>query len=239
MNQYPPNNDRPNREYNPNRRYDRPMPPNFPNGQYRMPPQNGRPPQKKQLRIPILLPIVLILVVSVALGFAFEFAASTYERMTHPIRYSDYVDECSERFDVPREVIYAVIRAESGFDPEAVSPKGAVGLMQILPETYEWLTTKTGEEYSPDKLYDPYTNIYYGTFFLDMLRDEFIIWETAYAAYNAGFGRVREWLKDPSYATNGHLTDIPYPETAKYVVRVRDAAEVYGRLIAEMKDNGE
>jgi len=200
----------------------------------RMPPQyNGRPPQtvrKKKPRVPILIPVIVILILSVAVGLIFDAVSRSVERRLYPIAYSEYVEAASEMYGVPREVIYAVIRTESSFDPDALSHKGARGLMQLMPETYEWLTTKTDGEYDPEKIADPETNITYGTLLLSILYDRFLVWDTVYAAYNAGIGRVDGWLDDPKYSENGHLTDIPIAETAGYVVKVSDAVEVYRRL---------
>ena len=216
---------------NPNRPPYRPQTYSNPN---RMPPQyNGRPPQnvrKKKPRVPILIPVIFILILSVAVGIIFDAVSLSVERRLYPIAYSEYVEAASAKYGVPREVIYAVIRTESKFDPDALSHKGAHGLMQLMPETYEWLVSMTDGEYDPGKITDPETNITYGTMLLSILYDRFLVWDTVYAAYNAGIGRVDGWLDDPKYSENGHLTDIPISETAGYVVKVADAVEVYRRL---------
>lgn len=79
---------------------------------------------------------------------------------------------------------------------------------------------QNGEDISVDMLYDPETNIKYGTYFLSILYEEFGSWDTVYAAYNAGRSRVNSWLSDDEVTKDGKLVNIPYPETARYVKRV-------------------
>lgn len=173
--------------------------------------------------------VLLILLVTGA-GFLYNFLVGIYERSTHPLLYREYVEGYSSFYGVPSDIIYAVIKIESGFDSNALSHRGAVGLMQITPDTFSWLMTKTGDEYSSDALYSPHINIKYGVFFLNYLYGEFGSWETVYAAYNAGMARVKGWLADPAISENGKLVAIPFEETRRYVMLVGRAAETYRRL---------
>jgi soluble lytic murein transglycosylase len=111
-----------------------------------------------------------------------------------------------------------------------VSRVGAAGLMQLMPDTFNWLLSKTGESYTLEDLWDPAVNIRYGTMLLAVLYEEFGQWNTAYAAYNAGLNRVRLWLADPDVSQDGELVAIPYPETENYVKKVVKAAAEYRRL---------
>jgi len=185
---------------------------------------------KKKKTVPVLISVILILLMSVAAFFAWEYFSTELEKRSHPLIYTEYVENCSREYGVPEELIYAVIRTESSFDSNAVSHRGAVGLMQLMPETYEWLTSKMDIEYIPDLISDPEINIRCGTFYLAMLYNEFAEWDTVLAAYNAGHNRVRQWLKDESLSENGKLANIPFEETAAYVVKVNKAMEVYRRL---------
>lgn len=99
-----------------------------------------------------------------------------------------------------------------------------------MPDTFDWLISKTGDEYTTDSLYDPEVNIRYGTYLLSILYNEFGVWDTVYAAYNAGIGRVRGWLDNPDHSAEGLLTDIPIDETDNYVRKVTDAVNTYHRL---------
>jgi len=186
--------------------------------------------RRRPVLIPLFISIIVVLLLAVGIGFACDYLYTEYEKRTHPLEYASIVQRASAEFGVPEYVIYAVIKTESSFRADAVSYRGAVGLMQIMPETYEWLTTHTKEEHLPDRLSDPEINIRYGTYFLSWLYDEFGSWDTVYAAYNAGFVRVRGWLEDPEHSENGVLTDIPIEETRNYVVKVGNAVEVYRRL---------
>ena len=142
--------------------------------------------------------------------------------------YYHHVLRAATEFDVPVPLILAVIRTESDFRPQVVSSAGAVGLMQLLPQTFTDVSERLlQEENAVSEIYDPATNIRYGTCYLAYLYRQFGDWETALAAYNAGEGRVRAWLADEAIAPDGALKTIPYPETARYVQSVNDALAHY------------
>ncbi len=152
-------------------------------------------------------------------------------RKTHPHGYMEYVEKYAQENAVPPELVYGVIKTESDFKSDAVSDKGAVGLMQIMPDTYSWLCSKTGDEnVNPDLLYVPETNIKYGTYYLSTLYTQFGNWENALAAYNAGPSRVKLWIKEYGYDERGLLKNIPFDETAKYVKKVLKEKEIYSQL---------
>ena len=177
--------------------------------------------------------ISFLVAVSLAVGLVYDFVCNKIDEKRYPLDYTEYVEINAEYYNVPKDIIYSVIKVESNYSYEAVSSKGAVGLMQIMPDTFEWLLTKTGEDHDISKLYDPAVNIKYGVYYLSMLYDELAVWDTVYAAYNGGIGNVRKWLKDDQHTTNGRLTDIPFSETAKYVVKVNEAREMYNKLYFE------
>ena len=178
--------------------------------------------------------ICILLVCSILIGFAFDGALTLYERYTHPRTYRETVETYAEMYEIPPSVIYAVIKSESDFDPAVVSHAGAVGLMQLMPETFRWLCSKTGDHYDPALLYDPATNIHYGTYLLSILYTEYGNFETVYAAYNAGMGNVSEWLDDPELTDeDGNLVSIPFKETRNYIKRVTKRRALYERLYGE------
>ncbi len=149
----------------------------------------------------------------------------------YPLQYTELVEENADAFEIDEQLLYALIKTESGFDKDAVSSVGAKGLTQITPETFRWLQTKTGEEYDEDALFEPEISVYYGAYFLDMLLDEFGNIETAVAAYHAGRGKVNEWLADPRYSSDGEsLDNIPYDDTSAYVKRVMRNIEIYNEI---------
>ncbi len=187
-----------------------------------------------------IIAILLIICFSIGGGIAINEIWNTLERYTYPTNYTDIIAEASREFDVPQYIIYATIKVESDFDPYAESSAGAVGLMQMMPSTFEWLTSDEhlAENLSRKKLEDPKTSIRYGTYYLSYLYRKFDYnWDTAFAAYNGGEGNVAEWLKNPEYSDlNGNLTKIPFKETRNYVKKINSAIETYQKLYPETKE---
>ncbi|MBE6824958.1 MAG: lytic transglycosylase domain-containing protein [Ruminococcaceae bacterium] len=152
----------------------------------------------------------------------------------YPLEYSEYVTQYSNEYGVEESLIFAVIRTESGFRAEVESSVGAMGLMQIMPDTFDWLQNLSNGEvtHSSSELLDPETNIKYGTYFLSYLISHYNGNENlAVAAYNAGVANVDNWLTDQRYSSDGNtLTNIPYNETSQYVQRVESTKSVYESL---------
>lgn len=171
----------------------------------------------------LLLAVVLI-------ACAYMAVSGYIARRLHPTHYSEFVSDSSLEFGVPPSVVYAVIKTESSFREGVTSPAGAMGLMQLTPDTFDWLRWKTGEVMATDALFTPEVNIRYGTMLLAILYEEFGSWDTVFAAYNAGLNRVRLWLANPDYSDGVSLTDIPYSETKNYVKKVGAAVSEYRRL---------
>jgi soluble lytic murein transglycosylase len=145
-----------------------------------------------------------------------------------PLEYVEIIDQYSSEYGVENHLIYAVIHTESRFDSEALSPAGAVGLMQITDETGEFIAKKLEiTDFNVEDLKDPETNIKMGTYYLSYLQTMFEREETVLAAYNAGPNRVKTWLLDPAYATGDVLTNIPFQETKDYVDRVLLRERIY------------
>ena len=142
-----------------------------------------------------------------------------------PKKYSDYVARYAAEYGVEEELAYAVIRAESNFREDAVSPAGARGLMQLMPSTAQFISECVGEDLSPD---DPQDNIRMGVWYLSYLAGKFGGQTEVLAAYNAGEGSVRQWLNDPRFSENGMaLSEIPLSETKQYVRRVKKFYNYY------------
>lgn len=165
------------------------------------------------------------------LGTVLYFSSCSISKAQYQIEYKDLVTKYSQKYNVSDELVYAVIKTESNFDPDAESSVGAIGLMQLMPYTFEWLQTYYDGEITMDEssLYDPEISIKYGTLFLSFLIERYDNHEeTAVAAYNAGFGAVDGWLGDETCSSDGiTLEYIPYPETRAYVKKVETAKENY------------
>ncbi|MGN0489009.1 MAG: lytic transglycosylase domain-containing protein [Ruminococcus sp.] len=185
--------------------------------------------------------IIMFLSVVVAAGAFYVItqnlscAQQTIQESIYPIKYREYVDTYSEKYDLDRALVYGVIKTESDFNPEAESHVGAKGLMQLMPESFEWLQGLRKEELDESMILDPETNIDYGCYLLDYFRDYYGDIYTAVAAYNAGF-KVGEWLKDSRYSNDGKtLIDIPYKETSQYVKKVKKSEKMYNKLYFSSK----
>ncbi len=157
-----------------------------------------------------------------------------YLRSTFPLHYQDLIFEVGQSNDLDPLLIAAMIQVESGFRLEAVSKKGAIGLMQIMPETATWLGKQRAEEISPDDLLDPRINLSLGAYYFRFLLDRFPTEYAALAAYNAGPTNTRRWLDeglwDGSYESTGR---IPFPETKSYVRKVVMMHNLFTLLYAE------
>ncbi|MBQ7541004.1 MAG: lytic transglycosylase domain-containing protein [Clostridia bacterium] len=173
--------------------------------------------------------VFLILVLCLTGGIACRSAL----RAVYPHKYEDSVEKYSAQYGVDKNLIYAVICTESSFRTDASSEVGAAGLMQIMPETFEWLCMRMGEDAEFYELYDPDTAIRFGTYLLHLLTEEFGDVRTVLAAYHAGRGQVARWLGDASVSPDGKtLAKIPYSDTAHYVRKVERAISMYQNLYA-------
>lgn len=158
--------------------------------------------------------------------------AEAAERAQHPLEYAGLIAEYSLMRDIDPALVSAVILCESSFNPQAESRLGARGLMQLMEDTAGWVAHKLDEDdsdYSFDSLYDPETNIRFGTWYLGYLSRRFGGDATKIVcAYHAGQGNVDAWLANPEYSSDGVTLDvIPTQDTATYASRVLRARDVY------------
>ena len=175
---------------------------------------------------------VILVIVLLILGLGGVYVYGIFLERTYPIKYERYVERYSREFNVDKYLVYAVIKTESGFRPDAVSNVGARGLMQIMEDTFDWIKFKMGDEDTVYyDMYDPETNIRYGCWLLGYLSEEFGNVEAVAAAYHAGRGNVNEWLSDKNYSADGvHLDVIPISDTAHYVSKITKAKDMYIKL---------
>jgi len=179
-----------------------------------------------------IIAILLSLIIVAALMWHFVYK-NHFLKAIYPEHYSEYVDKYAKQNSLDHNLIYAVIKNESSFKPKAYSSIGAMGLMQLTPQTFEWIQTKTPEteSYTNNDLYNPEVNIHYGTLVLSSLITEFGSVDTSLAAYHAGRGRVNGWLIDSKYSLDGKKLDyIPYADTRAYVKKVLETRDIYKKL---------
>ncbi len=174
----------------------------------------------------------LLLGVVVVLGgvtLLFLRGPSFWQRQYYPLSYEKQIADSAARHRVNPYLVAAVINAESGWGSDQVSGAGAIGLMQVMPETAHDLAAAKRvdrKRFSPDKLQDPATNIEYGTAYIRYLVDRYHEIEMALAAYNAGLTRVDAWAKK-----GGNIrAAIEFPETKQYVLKVIRGKERYEAL---------
>ena len=167
---------------------------------------------KKKIYV-IFLVSVVVLFLCLSIVFCFMF----------PKKYKNYVVAYSEEFCLDKALVYSVIKVESDFKKNAVSRSGALGLMQILPSTAKWISKELGEDYFDEKMFEPKTNIKFGCFYLNYLFEKFEKMEVVICAYNAGEGKVFDWME------NGELirSKIDYEETRNYLEKVENYYRVY------------
>ncbi len=149
-------------------------------------------------------------------------------RHIFPLNYYRQITQVSTFYNVKPEAIISLIREESRFDPRAVSPAGAIGLMQIMPATGR----RIDRTVTADSLKIPDINLVIGTKYLSAIVDTFPNLIHALCAYNAGESRIREWVS--TYKTNDQLLFmelIPFRETREYVQRIMRSIIIYRYLI--------
>ena len=171
--------------------------------------------------------VFLIILISIVIGFLRVLC------FFYPNDYVLSVKKYAKIYDIPDDLVFSVIKAESNFDKNARSNKGAMGLMQIMEKTGDWAAEKIGiENFSPDMLYEPEVNIEIGCFYLSYLLDLYNNdTKCALAAYNAGPANVDKWLMDKNYSKNQKtLKKIPFSETENYIEKVMKNREIYDFL---------
>jgi soluble lytic murein transglycosylase len=168
-----------------------------------------------------VLPLTALLAVIAGLVLYVQAAEpSWYYRLRYPLSYEQIVRGHARNYQLEPALLAAVIYQESKFDAEARSDAGAVGLMQLQPETAKGIALRTGgSKFRVDDLTDPEINVRYGSWYLRHLLDKYGDEELALAAFNAGQGNVDSWLREDK--------GIAFAETRHYVDRVQELKAIY------------
>ena len=175
----------------------------------------------------LLVGVAALLVVA---GGVFAYAETSmpgwYARLRYPLEYDLIVTGHAKNYDLDPALLAAVIYRESKFDADVVSDSGAIGLMQLLPDTAKGIAVHTGgSRFRVRDLYDPEINVRYGSFYLRRLLVMYGNERSALAAYNAGQTNVDRWLEEGD--------GIQFPETREYVDEVLEARGVYADAYAD------
>ncbi len=190
--------------------------------------------KKRRRNYPLAFAGIAVLIVAAV--FLLRWGHERLLKSMYPRTYAEIVSEQARENGLDPNLVYAVIRQESGFHADVESGAGAIGLMQLTPDTFEWLQRKEGAQtaLSPDALTQPDVNVRYGCRFLALLLKKYGVRRTALCAYNAGMGRVDSWLGDASVSKDGRNLDaIPYAETRNYVERVEESYRQYQDLYSK------
>ena len=163
---------------------------------------------------------VAVLGVAAVAAWVVEAEPDVYLRARYPLEFEHILRDHASNHDLDPALLAAVVYVESRFDPQAESAAGAVGLMQLLPDTAKGIALRTGgEKFVVDDLRDPEINVRYGSWYLEHLRDRYGDTRLMLAAYHAGQGNVDRWRADG--------TGIAFPETRSYVADVLRLRDVY------------
>jgi soluble lytic murein transglycosylase len=151
----------------------------------------------------------------------------------YPLEYGDQIRACARETGLPAHLIAGIIRQESAFDPQATSPVGARGLMQLMPQTAREVSRKVGVPYVPDRLYDPDLSVRLGAVYFRELLDRFDgNVELALASYNGGPNRIqRLWDESgPDAEVADFVETLDLDESRNYVKRILVLADSYRQL---------
>ena len=196
--------------------------------------------RRRRKRGLVRLAVVLVVVAGIAIAAVWLAATRTtvpgVSAAIYPIHFREGIARVAERYGLDPYLVAAVVQTESSYDPQAVSPAGAVGLMQLMPETATWVTSlKTWKGSDNPVLTDPEDNLELGACYLAFLLQRFEgQTRPALAAYNAGQGVVVGWVEAAKNADSFALSDIRFPETRSFVERVEHYWELYSRVHPDM-----
>ena len=189
--------------------------------------------RRRHRRRTLLTIFASALIVLIALGAWALFGRGRMDLSRYPMTYAPEIRAAAAEFSLDPAYVASVVLAESSFDAEAVSSVGAIGLMQIMPDTGEWIAGKLEDEpFDVQRLYQPEVNLRYGCWYLRFLLDRYDgDMYTASTAYHQGQGRVDQWLEDPQYSQDGRtLTAISSAVTDTYVNRIMESYANYQEL---------
>lgn len=175
----------------------------------------------------------ILALVGIFAGYKAWCSDAVQMRFVYMWDYQQDIITYSKKNNIDPFLVAAIIKNESNFDHKAVSDAGAVGLMQIMPETGRWIAEQMGlADYTDEQLYTTRTNIRMGCWYISELEHEFKGNLTLLMiAYNAGRGQTKDWMEQQGWDYNfGDIKSIPYADTREYVTKVLHDRDEYYRL---------
>ncbi len=173
---------------------------------------------------------IMIILLVITFVFSLFLYHKSILKIIYPIKYKEIIKREAEKYSLDPYLVTAVIYVESKFKSEAVSNKGAKGLMQIMPKTGVWISEMLREDnFKVSDLYLPKVNIRYGCWYLGQLNKKFSNnLTTVLAAYNGGEGNVDKWLVDKRWdGTLANISQVPFSETRRYINKVLQMKQRY------------
>ena len=168
----------------------------------------------------LTLSALAVLILAVAAAWTVREEPDFYLRARYPLEYEHIIRGHAANHDLDPALLAAVVYVESRFDPNATSKAGAIGLMQLLPETAKGIALRTGgDRFVVADLRNPEINVRYGSWYLNHLRERYGDLSLVLAAYHAGPGNVDHWREEG--------LGIPFPDTRAYVEEVERLRHVY------------
>ena len=178
--------------------------------------------------------IIICTCILIVFVFAF-FCRDNFFKILYPKTYKDVVSLYEEKYQVEENLIFALIKAESNFDKDAISHRSAIGLMQLMEDTAKDVARTNAIdiefENMKEELCDVDKNVQIGTCYLSTLMERYGNKEVALAAYNAGIGTVDGWIEKGIIKKDGtDIENIPYKETNNYVRKILRDYKIYEDL---------
>ena len=186
--------------------------------------------QKRIIKIAIIIAITLIIAIIL---FSVIKVQNIILKSIYPTTYSSYVYKYAEEYEVDPILIFAIIKAESNFNPNVVSGSNAIGLMQLMEPTAEESARKQEIKFiEGETLYNPELNIQLGTkYFSNLMKEYNNNYLLALTAYNAGIGNVKRWIEQGIIKEDGSdIENIPFKETNNYVRKILRDYKIYREL---------
>ena len=171
--------------------------------------------------ISIIFSLFVVIVLTV-------FCLGAYYAYFYPVEYKQEIETLAEEYNIDGAILASIANVESNYKENAVSNKGAVGIMQLMPSTAKWLAEKLKIEYDESKLMEGEYSLRLGAFYISLLMHQFEDEKTGICAYNAGQGNVASWLANKEYSVDGKTLDyIPFEETRNYLAKVLNSYNYY------------
>lgn len=182
----------------------------------------------------IILIIFAIIVLSILGKIDYKTIRNQIITKIYKQEYTEYVKKYAKEYDVDEYLIYAIIKAESNFNQDAISHREAKGLMQLMYPTAEDIAKRIDIEINEENILEPEININLGTKYISMLIQKYNNINLALAAYNAGSGNVDGWIEKGILKSDGtDIENVPFAETNNYVRKILRDYEIYINIYEE------